>query len=298
MPHAVHDARSGSRVGERWAWAALLTLALFAPACGADADRSVAAVWKERELRFTYRGFNTVYPCALLERRIALVLTALGARPDLDVSVVDCDSPLAAGAVGGLDAAGWPQSPGADGISGAGLPGDTSRARSLSERRRLRPMEPRQDVQIHVRLSSPAEMTPETAADLEADRRRRELIAQVTGDPRPLFEGAGPFAAERQVLTLSRETIGLSPDDCELLDQMVANVFRDLGMRVVRRGYVCDRGQRSRIPLTLEVEALVPVGFRLGPARPSAPREAGGEGAPAGPPEDSSAPGGERAGVQ
>ena len=106
-------------------------------------------------------------------------------------------------------------------------------------------------------------MTPEIIAELKTDRKRREMIARVSGDPLPLFDDPIAFAAERKVVTLSHETTGIEPADCELLQQMASSVFKTLGVREVRRGYVCDRMSASRISPTLDAEALVPVMNRV-----------------------------------
>ena len=88
------------------------------------------------------------------------------------------------------------------------------------------------------------------------------------------------FAAERQQVTLSHRTIRLEPADCELLDQMMSSVFRELNVRVVRRNFSCDPRQFSRIPPQLTVEALLPAGATLGRqsgAAPGAPAASEGE---------------------
>ena len=266
---------------------AMLALALPATAGAAPPDEPVTAVWKERQVQFFYRGVAAVYPCSLLQRRVAALLRAVGARPDLRVSVNHCDEDPFEVAAPASDATSWPRhgrdagpvySPtypsGSDSNWPRNTPGSASGYRRAA---------PRQVVDVLVRMSVPVEMTPEVVAELKTDRKRRELITQVTGDPLPLFDDPIPFSAQRQVVTLSNETAGIGAADCELLDQMASSVFRQLGVRVLRRGYACDPDWASRVAPTVEVEALVPVGPNL-PMRPAAPAS-GGQGAPGAPAE-------------
>jgi hypothetical protein len=257
---------------------ALLALALPATAGATEPDEPVTAVWKERQVQFFYRGVSTGYACSVLQTRVAALLGAVGARPDLQVMVNHCDESPAqmTGPVG--NATSWPRSgtalepvyaPSYPADNGTDWPRNTA-APGSSYRRTA----PEQLVDVLIRMSMPVEMTPEVVAELKTDRKRRELITQVTGDPLPLFDDPIPFAARRQVVTLSRETAGIEPADCELLDQMASSVFRQLGVRVVRRGYSCDRSWASRIAPTLEVEALVPVAFNV-PPRQAAPATGG-----------------------
>lgn len=243
---------------------ALLSLTLLPASAPAAAEEPVAAVWKEHQLSFSYTSFIAAYPCHVLRSRIARVLNAVGARPDLNVTLTNCDSsviePTAAngGGTGGPRnrSGSWPGDPPfVSTRNGASWPQSRSASAHGADWR----TEPLQDLGVRVQLSMPAEMTPAVITELKADRKRRELITRVTGDPLPLFDDPIAFAAQRQVVTLSHETTGIEPADCELLDQMAATVFRTLGVRVLRRHYTCDRNWVSRIYPALDVEALVPV---------------------------------------
>lgn len=244
---------------------ALLLLAVALPAAGSQAaeQEPVVAVWRERQLHFTYRGFDAVYPCSVLQNRVALVLVTVGARPDVQVSVHHCDASFASATVPATGSTRWPQSPTATGTSS----GPTSPADYY------RRAQPRQVAEVGIRMSVPVEVTPEVAAELKTDRKRRELVAQVTGDPLPLFDDPIRFAAQRQSVTLSRDT-GIEAFDCELLEQMALSLFRDLDVRVLRRGYRCDRDSMSRIAPKLEVEALIP----LAPGSPTRTGDKEGDG--------------------
>lgn len=245
-----------------------LALALHAAAGRTASQEPVAAVWKAQQLDFTYRGYEAVYPCSVLQQRIALMLNVVGARPDLEVIVNDCDGPFASATVplgNGPDRPAGSMGPGGNRSVTFATGGGSgwTRTSPASATGYARRSEPQQVAQVSVRLSMPAEMTPEVIAELQTDRKRRELITRVTGNPLPLFDNPIPFAAHRQVVTLSRETAGVEAADCELLEQMVRTVFRELGVRVVRRGYTCDRSYASRIAPTLDVEALVPVALEV-----------------------------------
>jgi len=253
------------------AWIALSLLAATGHAAE-PAHEPVTAVWKERLLHFSYRGYSAVYPCKVLENRVALVLAAVGARPDIEVDANQCDTSVTSATVAPGEGADWtrtmpgtaPGYPGtASGPSANRIPRDGSAPGGGYYRR----TEPRQEVDMRVRLSVPVEVTPAVIEELKTDRKRRELLARVTDDPLPLFDDPVPFTAQRQVLTLSRET-GIEAVDCELVDQMASSLFKDLGVRVLKRNNRCDRGTVSRIPPKVTVEALVPV--RIGTPGPAA----------------------------
>jgi len=255
-----------------------LMLALSATSGVAAGQEAVTSVWKERQLHFSYRGFAAVYPCSVLQNRVALVLTAIGARPDLSVTVNHCDTSFASGTVAATGNAGWPRShPDAAGGYPTAARGQASTVDAYEPGGGYyRRSEPGQVVDVRVSMSVPVEVTAEVMAELKTDRKRRELISQVTGDPLPLFDNPILFPAQRQVVTLSRDT-GLEAADCELLDQMASSVFRDLGVRIVGRSHRCDRGSMSRISPSLEVEAFLPVTTTGRAPKDPAPGDARGD---------------------
>lgn len=253
----------------RGAWRVVLLLAIALSAlcilpigARAEVQEPVTAVWREHRLTFFYHGYAAVRPCPELRHRIARVLNAVGARPDVSVTLDKCDAAFASPGVDAGDRRGWPQNPTGGWTPSSSrygtrwLPGFPESGFGAYRR-----SEPLQVVEVQVRLALPTEITPEVADELRADRKRRELITRVTGDPLPLFDDPIAFAAQRQVVRLSNDTAGIEIADCELLDELASSAFRRLGMRVVRRGYTCDRQSLSRIPPTLDVEALIPVDF-------------------------------------
>jgi hypothetical protein len=243
---------------------ALLALALLATGGRAAAQEPIAAVWKKEKILFTYQSSVTVYSCDMLRNRVASILHAVGARPDLEIKVTNCRQTVVPPDATTIDSARRTWQPGS--ATAGYLP-----ATDL-----------RQDSTVSVRLSMPTVMTPEVVEELNADKSRRELISRVTGNPIPRFDDPVPFSAERRVVTLSYETIGIEAAECELLDQLVTSSFDDLGLRVVRRGYSCDRRRASLIRPSIDVEALVPA--MLDTREPQqAPADAGEETAPGAP---------------
>ena len=213
------------------------------------AEEPVAAVWKEREFDFTYRSSVAVFSCSALRGRIAMILHALGARPDLKVRLGNCNEtsvPSGAGASGA----------GANG-AGASDPVNRNAWEPASDATLRRRTDNRQFVNVYVRLFMPIEVTPDVLVELKRDRARRELVSHVTGNPAAKFNDPVVFAAQWQPVTLSRDSINLEPAECELLDQMSANDFQGLGIRVVNRDYVCDPDRVSHIAPRLDVEALL-----------------------------------------
>jgi len=243
---------------------ALLALTLLATGGQATEQEPVAAVWQERQLRFSYVSLSSIDSCREQEAHIANVLLAVGARSDVEVTIANCDSYFDSPVADASDGAGWPRDPAASEPDHSvhapsspfvGWPGGASvfgPTGHPSERHR-------QAIQVTVRLSVPVEMTPDVMVGLKADRRRRELIARVTGNPLVALDNPIAFPAQRQVVTLSHKTTGIEAADCELIDKMTETIFRKLDVRVVQRDYVCDRTWTSRIAPTLAVEALVPV---------------------------------------
>ena len=213
-------------------------MSLAAVAAAATAE-PVPAVWKEYSVSFSYTSARHVFSCDALRTRVASILLAVGARHDLRVKVYDCESNRVLTE---------PPTFGRDGV-----PWGTESATLRRVRSADRPFPP----MIRARLRLPVEITPDVQTEIKADKSRRELISRVTGNPIPRFDDPIPFAAERRVVTLSKQTLELDPEECELVDQLVTGVFRQLDLRNVRRNYLCDRDGDSRIPPLVEVEALL-----------------------------------------
>lgn len=246
---------------------ALLLLPLLAMASNVGAQEQSAAVLKLHEVDFFYRSSTAIFSCSALQGRVASLLRALGAREDVAVTVNGCDAVVAPE----MPEDTW-QGPSDRGPSSTDRWGTSSdRWRSSSSSRfGARRAGREQSAHVRVRLMMPVEVTPEVLAELEKDKSRRELVSRVTGNPAATLNEPIVFPAQRQTVTLSRQTIGIEPEDCELLEQMSTGIFKELGIRVVRRGPRCDRDQISHIPPQLTVEALMPVMPRTPQLAPAA----------------------------
>lgn len=217
----------------------------------ATAQGKVTAVLKASEVDFIYRTSSSFLPCHELQNRVAMILRAVGARDDISVQAWDCDRFLMSGDTS------FDRSDPFDATYDRSDPFGRSNNDPFRGRRGDREQQSR----VRIRLMSPVEVTPQVLADMDKDKSRRELISRVTGNPMVAMNDPIIFPAQRQSLTLSREVVELEPADCELLEQLSRSVFRELGIRVLRRSYTCDRRQRSLIPPRMTVEALLPIGW-------------------------------------
>lgn len=209
--------------------------------CAAVAQEQVPAVYKMHEVRFIYRSFVNPYDCGELRNHVSVILRAMGARDDIKVRVSDCEVFI------------FPDenSPQWDRWSRYDRPSD--RFDRFRDGRT-------QTSGVRVELMFPIEATPEVLAEIDKDKSRRELVSRVTGNPLVALNDPAIFPAQRRQVTLSRKTIRLGPEDCELLEQMIPTVLRTLNVKVINRQLSCDPHQRSQFTPTLVVETLWPVG--------------------------------------
>lgn len=239
-PRAMSTSGNGTAERVRHA-SAVLALTLFVASMQGAAQERIAVVWKLRELSFFYRSSVAIYSCSALKGRVASILRAVGARDDLEVKVDDCGEFISP-----------PDAAANDPGSSWETPSDRSPDRVTGHQ---------QTAHVQVSVMMPTAVTPEVLAEIERDRSRRELVLRATGNPASKLTDPNVFTAQWRQVTLSRKTIGLDAAECELLDQMSRGVFRELGVRVVRRGFACDPRRVSRISPELEVEALLPTLF-------------------------------------
>ena len=232
--------------------AAFLSLVLLGASLAAAAEAPQAApgerkvaVWKVAEVGFSYRSSVAVYTCDALQDRVSSILRAIGARDDIEVRVSSCDSFEVPSIIPSQESGSrW-------GARSEGI--FTQREDQRAERTQL--------AGVRVRLMMPTEVTPEILAEIDRDKSRRELVSRVTGNAAAMLNDPVVFQAQKQTVTLSRRTIGLEPEECELLDQISGSVFRQLKVRIVRRSFSCDRNHISRIPPELTVESFMGVPF-------------------------------------
>jgi hypothetical protein len=214
-----------------------------------QSPEQIPAVLKSQEIDFFYRSSIAPFSCHALQGRVASIFSALGARNDIQVSVTGCDFLVQDEPANVLNV---PSA--SDGVDGSSSRWRTPSTRfgTRSERRR------EQNSHVRVRLMTPVVVTDEVLAEIERDKSRRELVSRVTGNTSAALNDPIVFPAQRQLVTLSRKTVDLYPEDCELMEQMARSAFPKLGIRVVNRGRGCERNHISQIPITVVVEALMP----------------------------------------
>ena len=234
---------------------ALVPAALLASFQASSAEQT-AAVLKLREVNFHYRSSVAVFSCPDLENRIASIFRGLGARDDVDVQVVGCNAFYTPGEQH-QDTSDSRQNSSFDWNASASAADPY--ADRYGNRYATQDHRDLQSTHVRIRAMLPVEVTPEILAEMEKDKTRRELVSRVTGNPAAGMNDPIVFPAERRVVTLSRKTADLDPEECELMEQMAQSVFRKLDMKVVRGRPNCDRNRISHIPLKVEVEALMPV---------------------------------------
>lgn len=261
--------RSGAGHGAHLA-RPLVALGLIAMAFQVAAQGDTPAVLKRQQVDFFYRSSAVPLSCYDLQGRVAAVLRALGARDDVEVDVDGCDAVVSPMEEPDFT---WQNQNPSDRWGSS-----SDRWRTSSDRYGTRRTRREQSSHVRISLMMPVEVTQGVLDEIKKDKSRRELVSRVTGNPAASLDDPIIFPAQRQQVTLSRRTVDLEPEDCELLEQMSMGIFKDLGIRVVRPGPRCDRHEVSRIPPQLTVEALMPVmpstpqlGPPSGPTDPSAP---------------------------
>lgn len=109
---------------------------------------------------------------------------------------------------------------------------------------------------VRIRLSSPAEATPEVLAELAKTRSTRELTARLRGGRAAGSGVDAQFPAHWKRVSLARRAgFQFDSGDCELVDAFKRQVMPRLAIRVVQDNMRCSSqsyGGRVR----LEVEAL------------------------------------------
>jgi len=241
---------------------AMASLAIAGDAMGEQTpaqQEPVTAVLKMRESDFVYRSSLNYMTCDELRNGVAVILRALGARDDVQVRLSNCNMNGVPDLVvsGGGSSSGLPQSQG----SGSWNNTWDRSTRQQSPMERMRNDTPTQSTPVHIYAMMPVPADSKVMKEIDKDKSRRELISKVTGNMNVALNDPILFAATRQQVTLSHETIKLGPEHCELLDQMITHVFRDYDLKTVRKSLSCDTHQRSNIPRNAVIEALLPVGY-------------------------------------
>jgi hypothetical protein len=246
--------------------ASLVAMVSLGIACDAMGEQTpaqqepISAVLKMREADFVYRSSLNYMTCDDLRNGVAVILRALGARDDVQVRLSNCNMnagpDLMVSGGGSGSGSGFPQSQG-----GTWNNNWDRSTRQQSPMDRMRNDAPTQSTHLHIYAMMPVPADSKVMKEMEKDKSRRELISRVTGNMNVALNDPILFAATRQQVTLSHETIKLGPEHCELLDQMITHVFREYDLKTVRKSLSCDSHQRSNIPPQAVIEALLPVGY-------------------------------------
>jgi hypothetical protein len=168
------------------------------------AQEPVTAVLKMRESDFVYRSQLYFMSCDELRNGVAVILRALGARDDVQVRVSNCNFGNAPEmVVSGGGSSGYPQSQ-----SGSTWDNNWDRStRQQSPMDRMRSETPTVSIPVHIWAMMPVPADSKVMKEIEKDKSRRELISRVTGNMNVAMNDPILFAAARQQVTLSHETI-------------------------------------------------------------------------------------------
>lgn len=109
-----------------------------------------------------------------------------------------------------------------------------------------------------IRVAVPVEATPERLAELASDQSRRELVGRVQGKSAGVDDAAAQFPAERRVVEFDgRRGKRIEDSDCELLDQLLPQVLKPLGVRELPGSSLrCVPRQSQFGAVNLKLEAL------------------------------------------
>lgn len=109
-----------------------------------------------------------------------------------------------------------------------------------------------------IRVAVPVEATPERLAELAADQSRRELVGRVQGKGAGIDDGTAQFPAERRVVEFDgRRGKRIEDSDCELLNQLLPQVLKPLGVRELPGSSLrCVPKQSQFGAVNLKLEAL------------------------------------------
>lgn len=267
---AMHLSKRHAPCGDHCAWVGLMLMAVgplgFAAEEAAQESPTITAVHKAQEVSFTYRSSAQFYSCQDLQQRVAVMLVAVGARDDINVSARNCDAVMISSGDNSMDidptiSRGGNDPFGRDRSDPFGRDQNDPWGRSGSLRRGGNDRE--QSAYVRIQLMMPVEVTPQVLKEIEKDKSRRDLVSRVTGNPTASMNDPVVFAARRQEVTLSQSTIRLKAEDCDLLQQLTQQVIRKLDVRIKHQSFSCGPRTSSRIPPQLTVETLMPTGALL-----------------------------------
>lgn len=235
----------------------------------AETAPTITAVHKAQELSFSYRSTQQFYSCHDLEQRVAVMLVAIGARDDIDVKARNCDAFMVSSGDRSMDIDPYGRN-GTDPLGrdrsdpfGRDASDPWGRSGSSGSFGRYNDSDREQTATVRIKLMMPVEVTPQILKEIEKDKSRRELVSRVTRNPAASMNDPVVFAARREEVTLSQQTIRLRAEDCNLLQQLTTQVIRKLDVRVKNQSFGCSPRSSSKIAPRLTVETLLPTGALL-----------------------------------
>jgi hypothetical protein len=109
-----------------------------------------------------------------------------------------------------------------------------------------------------IRVAVPIEATPERLAELASDQSRRELVGRVQGNGAAVDTATAQFPAERRVVEFEGQRgKRIEDSDCELLDQLLEQVLKPLGVRELPGSSLqCTPKQSQFGAVRLKLESL------------------------------------------
>ena len=114
---------------------------------------------------------------------------------------------------------------------------------------------------IEVRFSAPVPATTENLSAATHYDARQVLVARVRGETLPEMADLERFDAEWQTISFARDPkLKLAPGDCDLVQQMLTNVFSRMAIRIEKQNLWCSQfgnAQRPRLTVAALVKAEV-----------------------------------------
>jgi hypothetical protein len=114
------------------------------------------------------------------------------------------------------------------------------------------------DAMTMITLATPVEATPENVAALTTYSTETQLAARLNKVQLPTANDIDRFPADWRKVELNRTRgVKLDAGDCDLVDELIDQVFPRLPVRVLKKRISCSQGSVSRMGPTLQVAALM-----------------------------------------
>ncbi|MEQ1580683.1 MAG: hypothetical protein ABL964_08840 [Steroidobacteraceae bacterium] len=220
----------------RTALLVVLPLVAASSVAAEEMPATVRAVWRHQQIEFSYSGAGGVYTCAALELKLRAILKDLGARDDAAVKVQGCMDEFRSSS-------------------------STTSGRSLTANPKGFEIGQTADPRVTLIVTTLTEATPAVLREIEAARSHEELKLRVRAEGEAATDDNLPLSARRKQVRFTGNTRYLDASDCNLVEQVRANLLPRLDARVVRAASTCNRRDFSlRLGQpNVAVEILVPV---------------------------------------